>query len=112
MGEQAVLPPPPSLRLSWCAPHLPSFTSVSLTLSLCNAPPPSPPLDFSLVTHSDEFSLFLTDKSAPVAAELVNQGALHAQRDKVNDKKIKRGRGSDLPSQVAACAVPGLYLLG
>lgn len=36
------LPPsifPFSLRLSWCAPHLPSFTSVSLTPSL--TPPPS-----------------------------------------------------------------------
>lgn len=67
--------------------HLTSLTSFSLSK-----------IHFSMVTHKHEPSLFLTDKSAPISAQHANQGALHAQWDKVNDRNIKRGRGCDLPS--------------
>lgn len=94
------------------APHTQSSltrTLLHLLLSLS----PSIPLSqkFSMVTHKHEPSLFLTDKSALIAAQHANQGALHAQRDKVNDRKIKRGRGGDLPSRVAAYVMPRQYLL-
>lgn len=83
------LPLPPSLRL-----HPPPFfipQNYTFQWSLTKGEPPR----------------FLTDKSALVAAQLVNQGALHAQWDKVNDRKVKRGRGGDLPSQVAGYVMLG-----
>lgn len=51
----------------------------------------------------------LTAKSLPISAQNKTQGALHAQRDKVNDKKIKIG--GDLPSRAAACMRCWHYLL-
>lgn len=91
-------------------PHLISFTPVSLCPHLSVCPPPF----FIPQNYTFQWSLtkgepprFLTDKSALVAAQLVNQGALHAQWDKVNDRKVKRGRGGDLPSQVAGYVMLG-----
>lgn len=84
-------------------PHSCLLLSPRLSLSVSE-------IHFSTVTHKHEPSLFLTDKSAPIAAWHANQGALHAQRHKVNDREIKRGRGGDLPSRVAAYAMPGQYL--
>lgn len=94
-GEKATLPIAVSLLLSNISPlirpylvfsNLAAFTSISSEIH------------FSMVAHKK--SPPLTDKYAPIPAKRVNQGALHAQWDKVNDRKIKRGRGSDLPSQL------------
>lgn len=94
-----------------CAPTLfPSLLSPSAPISLSA----SPPSFFIPQNYTFQWSLtkgepprFLTDKSALVAAQLVNQGALHAQWDKVNDRKVKRGRGGDLPAQVAGYVMLG-----
>lgn len=63
-----------------------------------------------MVAHKDKTPPSI-DKYALIPAQLVNQGALHAQWDKVNDRKIKREGGGDLPSQLSAYFMPRQYLL-
>ena len=98
--------------------HLSSTTiSHSLTPSFRSANPPSTP-HASFLFLSGECTLgwalggldlpALTDGSPPMSVGRVNQGALHAQRDKVNDKKtekIKRERGGDFLWHMAAANV-------
>lgn len=102
---------PFSLPLQFCPSHFPCvFPSYFPFFSLSLHPPP---LRNTLCDgHSQtQAFFFLTDKSALISLWHANQGALHAQWDKVNDRKIKRGRGGDLPSRVAACMMSRQYLL-
>lgn len=105
--------------------HLISFTPVSV----CCHPPlhPLPPNTHNPPTCLYAFRIILFDghsqKTRPAASwqtnlrprspqRLVNQGALHAQWDKLNDRKVKRGPGGDLPSRVAGICDAQHYVLG
>lgn len=91
--------------------HTRSYLAFSTLAALTSI---SSEIHFSMVAHKDETHVpppNPTDKYALIPAQLVNQGALHAQWDKVNDRKIKREEGGDLLSQLSACLTPRQYLL-
>lgn len=89
----------------------PSARPPNTPTTLQSLPLSPPQMHFWMVTHKPRPALLLTDESPLILAWHANQGALHAQRDKVNDRKIKRGTGDDLPSRLAACVMPSQCLL-